>query len=91
MSQEAIALWGLAASILMLACTLFFKGPKEMDAATNKRLDTIEREHDTVQDTVTAHTVELRHLARACEALAGEVKALRDAILGKFGNGPRRR
>lgn len=91
MTPESVALWGLAVSIVGLAAVLFFKGPKEIAKELADRLELVERDHSTVERTVTEHTVELRHLAKACEGLAIEVTRLREAIIGKFQNDPPRR
>lgn len=46
MSQEAIAIWALAASIVTLALTFVLRSPKELHGQLEKRVDDIEDNHN---------------------------------------------
>lgn len=46
MSQEAIAIWALAVSIVGLALTFVIRSPKELHGQLERRVDDIEDNHN---------------------------------------------
>ena len=76
MSQEAIALWGLAISILGLAITMFVKGPKEMNGELAAEIRCL-REEQGVNATLTArHDERIGVLIQAIRELTQRIDRL---------------
>lgn len=69
MSQEAIAIWGLAASIVTLALTFVIRSPKELHGQLEKRVDDIEDNHNGLAKIVARLEAIVERLERAVSDL----------------------
>lgn len=69
MSQEAIAIWGLAAAIVTLALTFIVRSPKELHGQLEKRVDDIEDNHNGLAKIVARLEAIVERLERAVNEL----------------------
>lgn len=65
MSQEAIAIWALAVSIVGLALTFVIRSPKELHGQLEKRVDDIEDNHNGLAKIVARLEAIVERLERA--------------------------
>lgn len=75
-SQEAIAIWGLAVSILGLALTFVIRSPKELHGQLEKRVDQIEDDHNGLAKIV----ARLEAIVERLERTVAELSRARNGI-----------
>lgn len=77
MSQEAIALWALACSIIGLALTFLIRSPKELHGQLEKRVDEIEDNHNGLAKLVARLEAIVERLERTVAELSRGQRANR--------------
>ena len=76
MDANSGALWTLALGVLSLAFVLWFRTPKEVASATDRRIDNLEDEHQKLEVSVAVLTREVMHLASSIERLTDMLKTM---------------